>query len=345
MARRLGGLAAGSLIALCAHGSTLAYAPSDPAHAPAPFQPWRYASQLSYGPFEDGTGLVGERPAPGAFLTLPFEGSHLVTSIFDHCSPNYIADGLVCRYDGSVARSAFGSDWHGYPRTNGARDFLYYDGHDGLDYSLYYEPVLAAAPGTVSKAGWDVPGCQTCSFGQNVFIDHGNGFSTRYAHLAQVWVRPGQSVARGQVIGISGNTGASTGEHLHFGVYRTLGLIPVDPYGWTGAPGGDPWAYDEGDLWLGGSPRFPSIVRPSLSATATAGAGGVDVSWQGAGPDGTYDVLVSIDGGPLVPWLSGTAAVAGRYEALAAGHSCWFLVRGTTELGLQGSAMTGEVGG
>ncbi|HEX6489545.1 MAG TPA: M23 family metallopeptidase [Candidatus Dormibacteraeota bacterium] len=343
MRRILAGLV-GAIAALGLSSSSFAYAPGDPSDPPAPFVPWRYSSQLSYGPFEDGTGSVPERAAPVAFLTLPFEGSHLVTSIFDHCGPNYILDGVICRYDGAVAHSANGADWHGYARTKGGKDYLYYDGHDGWDYSLYYEPVLAAAPGVVTKAGWDDPSCQTCSFGQNVFVDHGNGFTTRYAHLSQVWVHAGEPVARGQVVGISGNTGASTGEHLHFGVYRTAGLIPIDPYGWTAAAGADPWPYDAGDLWLGGAPRFATMVRPAVSATAEAGGGGVQVSWQGAGAGGSYDVLVSVDGGALKPWLAGSTASSATYSA-AAGHSYWFLVRGTTALGLQAAAMTAEVAG
>jgi murein DD-endopeptidase MepM/ murein hydrolase activator NlpD len=340
---RLLGTLVGAFVALAVGSSTLAYSPADPADPVQPFKPWRYASQLPYGPFEDGSGTVAERASGDAFLTLPFLGEHLVTSIFDHCGPDYIPDGLVCRYDGAVARAASGADWRGYARTKGAGDYLYYDGHDGFDYALYYEPVLAAADGTVTTAGWDVPGCATCGFGQQVLIDHRNGFTTRYGHLSQVWVHAGEPVLRGEVLGISGNTGASTGEHLHFGVYHTDGMIPVDPYGWAGAPGADPWAYDAGDLWLGGAPRFPAIVRPELSAAAAAAAGGLTVSWQGAGAGGRYDVLVSQDGAQLQPWLTAVRGASATYAAQP-GHSYWFLVRGTTALGLQASAMTGLVG-
>lgn len=334
-----------SVFAALAFGSSgLAYSTTDPADQVQPFKPWRYAAQLPYGPFEDGAGTVAEQPAGGAFLTLPFLGTHLVTSTFDHCGPSYIIDGVVCRYDGAVARANLGSDWHGYPRTKGAKDYLYYDGHDGWDYSLYYEPVLAAAGGVVTASGWQVPGCATCGFGQQVLIDHGNGFTTRYGHLSQVWVHVGQAVSRGQVLGISGNTGASTGEHLHFGVYHTAGMIPADPFGWSGRPGADPWAYDAGNLWLGGSPRFPAVFHPALTASAAAGSGGLAVSWSGAGEGGTYQVLVSDNGGELQTWLDGVGATSATLAAQP-GHVYWFLVRGTTSLGLQGSAMTGVVTG
>lgn len=340
---RCGAALAAVAAALALGSSTLAFAPGDPADPVLPFVPWRYASQLAYGPFEDGTGTVAGAAAADAFLTLPFRGSHLVTSIFDHCSPDYIPDGRVCRYDGAVALAGRGADWRGYPRTAGAKNYLYYDGHDGMDYSLYYEPVLAAAGGTVAKAGWDVPGCATCGFGQQVLIDHGNGFTTRYGHLSRVEVAAGQRVARGQVLGVSGNTGASTGEHLHFGVYRTLGMVPVDPYGWTGAPGADPWIYDSGDLWLGGSPRFPGGAEPSVRASAASVPGGAGVTWGGAGAGATYDVMVAVDSLALQPWLRGVPAGSATYPAVP-GRSYWFLVRGTTGLGWQGSAMTGQVG-
>lgn len=344
--RRLASVLVGLFAAVGFGSAVLAYAPADPADPPVPWVPWRYAAQLPYGPFESGaTSPASSSPRAvraAGFLTLPFIGTHLVTSIFDHCSPDYIPDGQVCRYDGSVARSQFGADWHGYPRTNKGKNYLYYDGHDGLDYSLYYEPVIAAAGGRVTHAGWDVDGCTTCEFGQDVLIDHGNGFTTRYGHLSRVYVAVGQTVRRGQVLGVSGNTGASTGEHLHFGLYHTTGMIPADPYGWTGTSG-DPWAYDAGDQWLGGSPRFPAVFRPSLSASAGwAGGGRAIVRWGGAGPSGTYDVMVAADGAPLRPWLSEVGEGFGFY-AVPAGHSAWFFVQARTELGWQDSTMTGLV--
>ena len=55
-------------------------------------------------------------------------------------------------------------------------------------------------------------------FGHNVLLDHGAGVQSRYAHLQQTSVTPGQRVERGQAIGLSGNTGRSTGPHLHYEV-------------------------------------------------------------------------------------------------------------------------------
>src|SRR5439155_273159 len=78
-------------------------------------------------------------------------------------------------------------------------------------------------------------------FGTNIVIDHPNGFSTRYAHLASLYVSSGQTVTRGQIIGQSGNTGCSSGPHLHWGAYITSSWTAIDPYGWSGAAA-DPWA-------------------------------------------------------------------------------------------------------
>jgi murein DD-endopeptidase MepM/ murein hydrolase activator NlpD len=108
--------------------------------------------------------------------------------------------------------------------TNGAMSQPYWLGHRGLDIAgAAGTPVVAADAGVVIFAGWSTTG-----YGYAVEIDHGNGFSTLYAHLSAWHVSPGRAVARGQIIGAMGSTGNSTGPHTHFEVrYRGQRLDPL----------------------------------------------------------------------------------------------------------------------
>lgn len=94
--------------------------------------------------------------------------------------------------------------------------------HTGIDLRQDYgAPVHATAAGTVSIAGSEG------GYGNMVEVDHGNGLSTRYAHLSSINVRPGQKVEIGTVLGHIGETGRATGPHLH---YETrINGEPVDP--------------------------------------------------------------------------------------------------------------------
>jgi len=86
--------------------------------------------------------------------------------------------------------------------------------HPGLDFAgAFMSPVQATAPGVVSFTG------VRSGYGNAVEIDHGHGFKTRYAHLAAISVSVGQRVALGQRIGAMGDTGRSTGTHLHYEVW------------------------------------------------------------------------------------------------------------------------------
>jgi murein DD-endopeptidase MepM/ murein hydrolase activator NlpD len=85
--------------------------------------------------------------------------------------------------------------------------------HAGLDMAgAYGEPIYASASGTVLQAG------RANGYGNLVEIGHGKGIDTRYGHLSQILVQPGEKVRQGQIIGRMGSTGRSTGVHLHFEV-------------------------------------------------------------------------------------------------------------------------------
>ncbi len=97
-------------------------------------------------------------------------------------------------------------------------------GHTGVDFAASTGTrVLAARAGVVLGTGNTDATCPNASYGKWVFIKHDNGLSTLYAHLSTISVSKRQGVAEGDPVGYSGNTGYSTGPHLHFGVYATSG--------------------------------------------------------------------------------------------------------------------------
>lgn len=94
--------------------------------------------------------------------------------------------------------------------------------HGGVDFRVTRgAPVHAGGDGTVVRAGWNG------SYGRMVEIDHGDGITTRYAHLSQVLVKAGEPVRAGEIVGQAGSSGRSTGPHLHYEVRR--GDTAVDP--------------------------------------------------------------------------------------------------------------------
>lgn len=107
---------------------------------------------------------------------------------------------------GGYISSAYGYRYH--PITGS------YSFHNGVDFAVSAgTPIKASAGGTVTVASY------TYVWGYYVTINHGNGFSTLYAHMTNFIVSYGQSVSQGQVIGYVGSTGYSTGAHLHFTMY------------------------------------------------------------------------------------------------------------------------------
>lgn len=105
-----------------------------------------------------------------------------------------------------------------------------HNGHKGVDMctrgtgSTMGKEIRAAADGTVSTAEYHY------SWGNNVYINHGNGVYTRYAHCSRMIVSPGQSVKQGQVIAYAGNTGNSYGAHLHFEVWINGTRVNPEPW-------------------------------------------------------------------------------------------------------------------
>lgn len=113
--------------------------------------------------------------------------------------------------------------------TPGYTDITQYygdSGHRGIDIAgsgIYGKAIVAAAEGTVAYSG------EMGTYGYVVFIDHGNGYQTWYAHMSALGCEVGDTVAANQVIGYVGSTGNSTGPHLHFEVlYDGILCDPFD---------------------------------------------------------------------------------------------------------------------
>jgi len=205
----------------------------------------------------------------------PFDGEFLLSNYFDHDVPRQFVDdnGYMLNWRGD--RLTIGSPGAGI------------DGHGGYDWGLPENtPLLAVADGTITFAGegrpFYCPPLDTVTTGQYVYIEHvtpgGDRLESEYVHLNRVDVQPGDWVRAGQVIGLSGNTGCSTGPHLHFGVRRFLDSgekVLVDPYGWA-AYDADPWTqrqHNASSLWLwreGEAPALFEFGRTHMPAPHTA---------------------------------------------------------------------------
>ena len=121
---------------------------------------------------------------------------------------------------GGNARFAVqGTGFHQWPIAARRISQGYWYGHQAIDVSASEgTAVVASDRGTVTWASWNV-----YCYGNLVVINHGNGYETFYAHLSSIGVTPGQIVEKGQYIGASGNTGCSSGPHLHYEIRFNTG--------------------------------------------------------------------------------------------------------------------------
>lgn len=214
--------------------------------------------------------------AVAPFLYPPYPGRASQESIFDHSTPNYTFDNRIVGFTGDEARkncpspappgipppqsgvcnAGSGAYW-----SYSLGDWMYYDGHDGVDYGISYRPVYAAADADqIVYAGWWDPQNHKINLGIYVRLHHSNGYNTYYGHMSSVAVQSCSTAGcifapHGEMLGISGTTGNSSGPHLHFTVRNPAGKS-VDPYGWQGT-GADPWVNNQREsLWV----AFPSLV-------------------------------------------------------------------------------------
>lgn len=121
--------------------------------------------------------------------------------------PQNVMSGFIWPVSNRQITAGYG--WRRDPFGSGVYEF-----HQGLDIRANYEWVKASKYGMVSYSGW------LGGYGMAVVIAHPNGWKTLYAHLSQILVKNGQYVKQGQIVARSGNTGRSTGAHLHFEVIK-----------------------------------------------------------------------------------------------------------------------------
>lgn len=203
-----------------------------------------------------------------------------VNSWFDHTSPQYDNDTSVVM-----------TPWSGIRYTAITQGVSFYNGHDGIDFSRPQTEtgatlVYAAASGVVTRTvDGCVDGVTSCGggLGNQVWIDHGNGYATVYGHLANGSLRisNGNNVKTGNTLGVMGNTGNSSNTHLHFGVHfdslkqwRQAGTS-LDPFGWISLDGAvDPWKNTANAkstcLWQSWCPQ-PQIVTTNFPARTQSG--------------------------------------------------------------------------
>lgn len=162
-----------------------------------------------------GTSITVERDA-FAIGTIPVRTAPAADPAVASTSPG---SSSVRPVAGSIpAAGGFGSRW-----VQGCAACS--TNHQGLDFAAPTgTAVVAAMSGRVVSAG------AFGGYGNQVLLQHADGSQTRYGHLSQIGVRVGQAVAAGQRIGAVGNTGVSTGSHLHFEVI--IGGAPVNPAAW-----------------------------------------------------------------------------------------------------------------
>jgi murein DD-endopeptidase MepM/ murein hydrolase activator NlpD len=230
-------------------------------------------------------------PVPLAAFNRPFTGNYPAVNLFDHDLPKQFVD------KNGIATFAWGETVSIGETLDGP---ILVDGHDGYDWAMPEGTLIrAVAAGIVVGLVNGDPNA-TCPFPapqltqlKKIVIEHvltdGTVVRSLYLHLSQLNVQLGDTLAQGQGIGRSGQTGCARGPHLHFGVVRVSGTLSgqpvvIDPYGWSG-PGPDPWAIrHEGaaslQLW---KPAQAPTRRLTLQRPLPPGfnAGITSVAWLG----------------------------------------------------------------
>jgi hypothetical protein len=222
--------------------------------------------------------LLGSVACAPLQFSRPFAGQPRVTNFFDHDIPRQFVD------------------TNGHMLTYWGEDTEFIDGHEGYDFDLPVgSPLLAVEKGTVHFAGitepYFCPPLKRTTQDLIVRLEmyhRGELIRVNYQHMSRVDVQEGDRVAKGQVLGLSGNTGCSTGPHLHLAVFRENGdgkLVVIDPFGFQS--GADPWEANGGakSEWLWAPGQAPELFRENVDTPNPHGSSAAvtitRLRWQG----------------------------------------------------------------
>ena len=145
------------------------------------------------------------------------------TGVPSSVSPSGVYSGSAYTYIPYASKGRKGTGSFRWP-TNSRTITQYFSWyHPALDIAIY-SPIYASDSGVVIRSGWWSGG-----YGLAIQIDHRNGYVTTYAHMSKLNVSVGQEVEKGQIIGLMGSTGRSTGTHVHFTIqYQGRFMNPLD---------------------------------------------------------------------------------------------------------------------
>ena len=148
------------------------------------------------------------------------ENEDRITAVTKQATPTMLWKDAFAQLSNSKVEANF-ADLRTYTYNGEPIDTAYHLGYD-LSVTKHY-PVEAANSGTVAFAG------DLGIYGNTVILDHGLGLFTLYGHLSSIDVKAGDSVAKRQIIGKTGETGLAAGDHLHFGIYLAgVAVLPVE---------------------------------------------------------------------------------------------------------------------
>lgn len=216
-----------------------------------------------------------------------------------------------------------------------------YAGHNGVDWGIPNgTPIVATADGTIDKVGFEDGG-----YGNFVKMSHMDGnqkYYTYYAHLQSTSVTAGQKITTGTVVGLSNNTGASTGPHLHFGV-KIDGQNPafkgyIDPIPFfTGATASTPTVPSGGGI----SPQAPAVPGTIVGAVDLPNLN-FEVIYDGvnvrSGPGVEFSILEQLKAGTTVTgtrmhsWSAWVEFEPDKWCAMAFNLDVFMKITGSGEL-------------